>query len=270
MKAAFIRKKKKLNPTIFSCSLSLPPPLSVLIQPSSFRIKNSKTFSFPLTKDKTRSLKMMNGLKRTFWISKHRKTDDRVDDRAKPTSRFGFFSNPSTPKSETRPDSASPTLRCQSWGATAVATPSSPSLPDLQCITSGDVTPTATTPRRNRSPLSLLSLSSPSSPKSPASFSLLKSRLCFNKVRTKPKLQKQIVISFFFIHCLFVLSRVTAADVGFAYRARKQGEERRYSRRSALTLFISRASLHAPVILIYSPHAPSAAPRGERLHFSTT
>ncbi|CAF2032785.1 unnamed protein product [Brassica oleracea] len=124
---------------------------------------------------------MMNGLKRTFWISKHRKTDDRVDDRAKPTSRFGFFSNPSTPKSETRPDSASPTLRCQRWGATAVATPSSPSLPDLQCITSGDVTPTATTPRRNGSPLSLLSLSSLSSPKSPASFSLLKSRLCFNK-----------------------------------------------------------------------------------------
>ncbi|CAF2133593.1 unnamed protein product [Brassica napus] len=128
---------------------------------------------------------MMNGLKRTFWISKHRKTEDRVDDRAKPTSRFGFFSNPSTPKSETRPDSASPTLRCQSWGATAVATPSSPSLPaspNLQCMTSGDVTPTATTPRRNRSPLSLLSLSSPSSP---ASFSLLKAKLCFTKVSTK-------------------------------------------------------------------------------------
>ena len=128
---------------------------------------------------------MMNGLKRTFWISKHRKTEDRVDDRAKPTSRFGLFSNPSTPKSETRPDSASPTLRCQSWGATAVATPSSPSLPaspNLQCMTSGDVTPTATTPRRNRSPLSLLSLSSPSSP---ASFSLLKAKLCFTKVSTK-------------------------------------------------------------------------------------
>ncbi|KAJ4866398.1 Zinc finger (C3HC4-type RING finger) family protein [Raphanus sativus] len=127
---------------------------------------------------------MMNGLKRTFWISKHRKTDDnRVDDRAKPTSRFGFFSNPSTPKSETRPDSASSTLRCQSWAATAVATPSPslPASPNLQCITSGDVTPTASTPRRNRSPLSLLSLSSPSSPKSPASFSLLKAKLCFTK-----------------------------------------------------------------------------------------
>uniref|UniRef100_M4DMX2 RING-type domain-containing protein n=1 Tax=Brassica campestris TaxID=3711 RepID=M4DMX2_BRACM len=49
-------------------------------------------------------------------------------------------------------------------------------------MTSGDVTPTATTPRRNRSPLSLLSLSSPSSP---ASFSLLKAKLCFTKVSTK-------------------------------------------------------------------------------------
>ncbi|KAJ0240846.1 E3 ubiquitin-protein ligase EDA40 [Hirschfeldia incana] len=123
---------------------------------------------------------MMNGLKRTFWISKHRKTDDRVDDRAKPTSMFGFFSNPSTPKSETRPDPASSTLRCQSW-AVATPSPSLPASPNLQCITSGDATPTATTPRRNRSPLSLLSLSSPSSPKSPASFSLLKSKLCFTK-----------------------------------------------------------------------------------------
>ncbi|CAH8325931.1 unnamed protein product [Eruca vesicaria subsp. sativa] len=129
---------------------------------------------------------MMNGLKRTFWTSKHRKTDDRgVDDRAKPTSMFGFFSHPSTPKSETRPDSATSTLRCHSWAATAVATPSPslPSSPILHCRTSGyDETPiAATTPRRNRSPLSLLTLSSPSSPKSPASFSLLKAKLCFTK-----------------------------------------------------------------------------------------
>ncbi|XP_024004327.1 uncharacterized protein LOC112081844 [Eutrema salsugineum] len=130
---------------------------------------------------------MMNGLRRTFWTSKHKKIDDTdtVDDsphRQKHTSRFGFFSNPSTPRTETRPDSVGSSLRCQSWTATAVATPS-PSLlasPNLQCRTSGDATPTATTPRRNRSPLSLLSVSS-STPSSPASFSLLKSKLCFNK-----------------------------------------------------------------------------------------
>ncbi|CAB80454.1 putative protein [Arabidopsis thaliana] len=135
---------------------------------------------------------MMNGLRRTFWSSIHKKKDNnRVDDsldRQKPTttSRFGFFSNPSTPRSETRPDSVtcSPTIPCQSWSATAISTPSPslPASPKLQCDTSGDVTPT-----RNRSPLSFLSVSSssstPSSPKSPASFSLLKSKLCFTKVR---------------------------------------------------------------------------------------
>ncbi|CAE6153515.1 unnamed protein product [Arabidopsis arenosa] len=129
----------------------------------------------------------MNGLRRTFWSSIHKKKDNnRVDDsldRQKPsTSRFGFFSNPSTPRSETRPDSVtSPSIRCQSWSATAFTTPSPslPASPKLQCNTSGDVTPT-----RNRSPLSFLSVSSsstPSSPKSPASFSLLKSKLCFTK-----------------------------------------------------------------------------------------
>ncbi|XP_010446613.1 PREDICTED: uncharacterized protein LOC104729374 [Camelina sativa] len=131
---------------------------------------------------------MINGLKRTFWSSIHKKKDDddSLDRQKTSTSRFGFFSNPSTPRSDTRPDSS--TLRCQSWSAIAggvTATPSSPSLPaspKLQCRTSGDVTPT-----RNRSPLSLLSVSSssysstPSSPKSPASFSLLKSKLCFTK-----------------------------------------------------------------------------------------
>ncbi|XP_023635691.1 uncharacterized protein LOC111829768 [Capsella rubella] len=124
---------------------------------------------------------MINGLKRTFWSSIHKKKDDSLDRQKQSTSRFGFFSNPSTPRSETRPDSAtsSSTLRCQSWSATP-SSPSLPASPNLQCTTSGDVTPT-----RNRSPLSLLSLSSssptPSSPKSPASFSLLKSKLCFSK-----------------------------------------------------------------------------------------
>uniref|UniRef100_A0A1J3DAU1 RING-type E3 ubiquitin transferase n=1 Tax=Noccaea caerulescens TaxID=107243 RepID=A0A1J3DAU1_NOCCA len=129
---------------------------------------------------------MMSGLRRTFWTTIHKKKDDnRADDsldRQKPTSSFG-----STPTSMTRSDSVDSTFRCQSWANTAVTTPSPSSLPaspKLQCRTSGYVTPTtATTPRRNRSPLSLLSVSSstPSSPKSPASFSLLKSRLCFTK-----------------------------------------------------------------------------------------
>lgn len=139
---------------------------------------------------------MMNGLRRTFWSSIHKKKDNnRVEDsldRQKPsTSRFGFFSNPSTPRSETRPDSVtSPSISCQSWSATAFITPSPslPASPKLQCNTSGDVTPT-----RNRSPLSLLSVSSsstPSSPKSPASFSLLKSKLCFTKVRIQNRNNK--------------------------------------------------------------------------------
>lgn len=128
---------------------------------------------------------MINGLKRTFWSSIHKKKDDSLDRQKPTTSRFGFFSNPSTPRSETRPNSVtSSSLRCQSWSTTAVTTPSPTSLPaspNLQCKTSGDVTPT-----KNKSPLSLLSVSSsstPSSPKSPASFSLLKSKLCFTKVR---------------------------------------------------------------------------------------
>ncbi|XP_010437171.1 PREDICTED: uncharacterized protein LOC104720969 [Camelina sativa] len=130
---------------------------------------------------------MINGLKRTFWSSIHKKKDDEgsLNRQKTSTSRFGFFSNPSTPRSDTRPDlvTSPSSLR---WSATAgvTTTPSSPSLPaspKLLCRTSGDVTPT-----RNRSPLSLLSVSSsysstPSSPKSPASFSLLKSKLCFTK-----------------------------------------------------------------------------------------
>ncbi|CAA7035927.1 unnamed protein product [Microthlaspi erraticum] len=126
---------------------------------------------------------MMNGLRRTFWSSIHKKKDDnRADDdspdRQKPTFRFG-----STPTSETRSDSVDSTFRCQSWANTTHSPSSLPASPKLQCRTSGDVTPTATTPRRSRSPLSFLSVSSstPSSPKSPASFSLLKSRLCFTK-----------------------------------------------------------------------------------------
>ncbi|XP_010531335.1 PREDICTED: uncharacterized protein LOC104807655 isoform X1 [Tarenaya hassleriana] len=129
---------------------------------------------------------MMNGWRRAFCTSVPKDRDAGGDSpenhrrRDKPASRFGFFSNPSTPRSETRPYSGS-SLRCRKWAATAVATPS-PSLPcspKLQCRTTGDVTPETPPPKGNRSPVSLLSLSS--NPSSPASFSLFKSKLCFNK-----------------------------------------------------------------------------------------
>ncbi|XP_010555428.1 PREDICTED: uncharacterized protein LOC104824927 [Tarenaya hassleriana] len=109
---------------------------------------------------------MMNGWRRAFCTSLPKEREaggdspDNHRHRTKPTSRFGFFSNPSTPQSETPPVSGS-RLRCRTRAATAVATPSPPPY---------------------RSPVSLLGLSSsPSSPNSPARFSRLKSKLGFVK-----------------------------------------------------------------------------------------
>ncbi|CAJ1931186.1 unnamed protein product [Sphenostylis stenocarpa] len=73
-------------------------------------------------------------------------------------SKFGFFSNPSTPHCESQP-SSTPTLRCRT-------TCSVPTSPNLQCKT----------PR-------LFHNSNPSSPKSPSSFSLLKATLRLSKSR---------------------------------------------------------------------------------------
>ncbi|KFK30420.1 hypothetical protein AALP_AA7G258700 [Arabis alpina] len=101
---------------------------------------------------------MMNSFKKTFWSSLHKKKKlDNDDDLQKPTSRFGFFSNPSTPRSETRPDSVN-------WATKTMSPSSLPTSPNLHCKTSS-----------NKSPLSY-----PSTPSSP-NFSLLKSKLCFTK-----------------------------------------------------------------------------------------
>ncbi|TKY70000.1 sll0103 protein [Spatholobus suberectus] len=76
------------------------------------------------------------------------------------SSKFGFFSNPSTPRCESQP-SSNPSLRC---GTTC----SVPNSPKLQCKTK---TPT------------LFHNSNPSSPKSPSSFSLLKATLRLSRSR---------------------------------------------------------------------------------------
>ncbi|KAJ4714619.1 Zinc finger C3HC4-type RING finger family protein [Melia azedarach] len=86
-------------------------------------------------------------------------------------SKFGFFSNPSTPRLQSQPVS-SPSLRCKT-------TSSVPNSPKLQCKTTTAASPKKTT---NDSPkLSLFS--NPSSPKSPSSFSFLKTSLGLSKSR---------------------------------------------------------------------------------------
>ncbi|KAK5785121.1 probable E3 ubiquitin-protein ligase EDA40 [Gossypium arboreum] len=73
------------------------------------------------------------------------------------SSKFGFFSNPSTPRLQSQPVS-SPSLRCRT---TSNPVSSLPNSPKLHCKTSH--------------------LSNPSSPKSPSSFSLLKATLRLSK-----------------------------------------------------------------------------------------
>ncbi|KAG2308067.1 hypothetical protein Bca4012_082888 [Brassica carinata] len=129
---------------------------------------------------------MISGWRRAFCTSipkeRHDDDDNGVLDspedqrfRHKPSYKFGFFSTPSTPRSV----SGTYSLRCRTSAATAVATtatpsPSLPSTPKLTCrtTTTAESTPT-TTPTRNTSLVS-----------SPASFSLLKSKLRFNKAKS--------------------------------------------------------------------------------------
>lgn len=87
------------------------------------------------------------------------------------SSKFGFFSNPSTPRLQSQPVS-SPSLRCRTTANTP--TSSLPSSPKLQCKVSAPHS-------KNNSPR-LFQFSNPSSPKSPSSFSLLKSSLRISKV----------------------------------------------------------------------------------------
>ncbi|PON48676.1 Cdk-activating kinase assembly factor, partial [Parasponia andersonii] len=92
------------------------------------------------------------------------------------SSKFGFFSNPSTPRLQSQPVS-SPSLRCRTT-VTAATTPNSsvPNSPKLHCNVSS-------TPKKNNNSPRLFTLSNPSSPKSPSSFSLLKSTLRLSKTR---------------------------------------------------------------------------------------
>ncbi|KAK7407169.1 hypothetical protein VNO78_08856 [Psophocarpus tetragonolobus] len=88
----------------------------------------------------------------------HCETNNNTNHSPKIASKFGFFSNPSTPRLESQP-SSTPSLRCRT-------TCSVPNSPKLQCKT----------PR-------LFHNSNPSSPKSPSSFSLLKATLRLSKSR---------------------------------------------------------------------------------------
>ncbi|GLU13376.1 hypothetical protein SLE2022_300140 [Rubroshorea leprosula] len=95
-------------------------------------------------------------------------------------SRFGFFSNPTTPRLQSQPVST-PSLRCRittTTKTTATPTSSVPNSPKLQCKT-------ITTPKKqsNNSSPRLFQLSNPSSPKSPSSFSLLRATLRLSKTR---------------------------------------------------------------------------------------
>ncbi|PQQ08198.1 uncharacterized protein Pyn_00103 [Prunus yedoensis var. nudiflora] len=106
------------------------------------------------------------------------------------SSKFGFFSNPSTPRlqSQSQPVSSSPGLRCRttapSTTITTTNTPTSslPNSPKLQCNISATTNPKKIS---SYSPRLLFQFqrSNPSSPKSPSSFSILKSTLRLSKSR---------------------------------------------------------------------------------------
>ncbi|XP_061336871.1 probable E3 ubiquitin-protein ligase EDA40 [Gastrolobium bilobum] len=120
---------------------------------------------------------MVTGWRRAFCTSipkdrepkvlteKQHHCDNSSNQSPKISSKFGFLSNPSTPRCQSQPVSG-PSLRCR----TSVATGSVPNSPKLQC------TSQPKTPR-------LFQLSNPSSPKSPSSFSLLKATLRLSKSR---------------------------------------------------------------------------------------
>ncbi|XP_010028022.3 E3 ubiquitin-protein ligase WAVH1 [Eucalyptus grandis] len=103
------------------------------------------------------------------------------------SSKFGFFSNPSTPRSQSRqrqrPEPApapSPNLRCRT---AAVATPASSaaSSPRLQCKTAAPKRSGGGGGERHQSLFN--NLSNPSSPRSPSGFSLLKASLRLSRTR---------------------------------------------------------------------------------------
>ncbi|CAH8390516.1 unnamed protein product [Eruca vesicaria subsp. sativa] len=87
-------------------------------------------------------------------------------------SKFGFFSNPSTPRLRSR--------GCRSAASTAAATPSLPTSPKLQCRTTSNATPRTS---NTSSPKFLSNPSSPksSSPSSHGGVSLLRATLLLNQ-----------------------------------------------------------------------------------------
>lgn len=130
-------------------------------------------------------MRMVAGWRRAFCTSipkdreskvlteKQQHCDNNTNQSPKTSSKFAFFSNPSTPRTHSQPV-ISPGLRCRTTVAAGTSTSSVPSSPKLQCST-------AKTPKKQNSPR-LLQLSNPSSPKSPSSFSLLKASLRLSKV----------------------------------------------------------------------------------------
>ena len=122
-------------------------------------------------------VRMVLGWRRAFCTSiprdrdtkdvKEKKEESNIDSNPSPRlgSKFGFFSNPSTPRLQSQPVS-SPGLRCRTTATVPAA--SVPESPKLQCKTKN--TPT------------LFNRSNPSSPQSPFTFSLLRSSLRLSKV----------------------------------------------------------------------------------------
>ncbi|KAK4367900.1 hypothetical protein RND71_011692 [Anisodus tanguticus] len=122
---------------------------------------------------------MVLGWRRAFCTSIPRDRDNTKENQGntnptpspKLSSKFGFFSNPSTPRLQSPPVSSS-LLRCRTTAApsptTTVPATSAPGSPRLQCKI------TKSSPR-------FFNRSTPSSPRSPSTFSFLKSSLLFPK-----------------------------------------------------------------------------------------
>ncbi|KAK4712031.1 hypothetical protein R3W88_006544 [Solanum pinnatisectum] len=125
---------------------------------------------------------MVLGWRRAFCTSIPRDRDTKEkQDNTNPTpsprinSKFGFFSNPSTPRFQSPPVSSS-ILRCRTTAAPVIVqAASAPGSPKLQCKTKNS-------PR-------FFNRSTPSSPRSPSTFALLKSTLRFPKTKCGTCLQ---------------------------------------------------------------------------------
>ena len=126
-----------------------------------------------------RELKMVVGWRRAFGTSVSRDRDSKEAKEKKENSnsnsnpsprfgsKFGFFSNPSTPRLPSTPV-LNPGLRCRTVTTAAYPTDSTPESPKLQSKTKNS-------PR-------FFQRSNPSSPRSPSTFSLLKSSLRLHRV----------------------------------------------------------------------------------------